>query len=76
MITEYLSFCVFLAFFHEDLAVFRLYISYLVKFIPKYHIDFDAIKNGIKKKFQLLLVYRNSIDFCMLTFFLFLNAWS
>ena len=51
MIIEYLPFCVFLEFFHEDLVIFRVYISYLVKFIPKYQIDFDAIGNGIKKIF-------------------------
>ena len=75
MVVECLPFCVFLEFFHEDPVIFRLYISYLVKFIPKYQIDFDAIGNGIEKIFfQLLLVYRNSTNFCMLTFFLFLNA--
>ena len=42
---------------------------YLVKFFPKYFITFDAITDGtvffVSILDYLLLIYRNSTDFCM-----------
>ena len=54
-------------------AMYRPF-TYLVKFIPKYFILFDAIVNWIVFLISLsdsLLVYRSSTDFCILIFFFF-----
>ena len=53
--------------------------TYLVKFIPKYVILFDAIVSGIiflisfldcSLLFGLFIVYRNTTDFCVLILYL------
>ena len=67
------DFCVFFNFFHQCVLLFSIQIfTTLVKFIPKYFnslILFDVIVSGIfliSFSDNLLLMYKNATDFCML----------
>ena len=66
----YLPICLCYQFFHQCYTVFQIQIFYLLRFLPKYFILFDAIINGItfliSFSVSLLLVYRNEKDFCTL----------
>ena len=64
--------CVAFNFFHQHLIDLRVQIFYLLRFIPRYFIPFDAIANAIVFLTSIsasLLVYSNATDICVLILF-------